>query len=65
MGDNRLTSLDLTGKPSLEFVSSDGNVYPVAQCENVSCASLPGTFDIGRVPEVTGGSFDAARRTRI
>lgn len=61
--ENQLTSLDLSNHPSLSYLYAEGNRYPLPQKTDFDYTTLPGSFDIRKISDVVGGSFDPETHT--
>ncbi len=61
--NNQLTSLDLHNNPEISSLYLDYNSYLLPQKHGFDYTALPGNFDIHRVSDVVGGSFDQKNHT--
>lgn len=55
---NQLTNLDVSKNTKLEVLDCRDNAYTVCQRENLDLTKLPGKFDVTKVSNVVGGTFD-------
>ncbi len=61
--NNQLTSLDLSHNPKLIEFELNGNGITINQKDGFDCTTLPGSFDVSKVSNVSGGTFDADTHT--
>ena len=66
-GGNLLTSLDLTGNPNITTLSCADNRYtiPVEEDRKFDLQALPGTFDVTKAVEWTGGTVEGTTLTAV
>lgn len=61
---NHLSSLDLSNNPKvIHGVRVDENAYMLPQGINFDYTTLPGAFDVNKVSDVVGGSFNKENHT--
>lgn len=60
---NQLTSLDLRNNSKLVNFQVSGNRYPLPQKTDFDYTTLPGSFDVSKISNVVGGSFDPETHT--